>query len=387
VTATNMLAQGDTRRPVALQIEQVELTEIRMPLNFRFETSFGATQERRILLLRLRTDQGEGVAECVAPESAGYCEETIDTAWAVLPTLILPAVLGKRFANATALVGALAPIRGHRMAKAALECAFWEAFARARNLPLWQVLGGVYSQVPVGISLGLQPSTEALLSQVEAAVAQGYRRIKLKIKPGHDLAIVAAVRACFPEIVLSVDANSAYRLSDITTLQKLDEYDLAYIEQPLAHDDLHDHALLQARLATPICLDESIGSPADARKALATQAAHVINIKLGRVGGLLRARQVHDVAEAFSAPVWCGGRLESGVGRAFNLALASLPNFTMPGDTASASRYWRRDIVHEALEAKDGLMDVPQGPGSGVTVDWEYVDTLTARKECYQAGE
>lgn len=364
-----------------MRIERVTLTEIRLPLNFRFETSFGVTRERRILLVRLVADGVEGVGECVAGESPGFSYETVDTAWLVLQDTLVPAVLGQEIATPAELLGRLGTVRGHNMAKAALETAFWDAQARAAGLPLWQLLGGVRRAVPVGVSIGIQPSPAATVAEVDRFLAEGYQRVKLKIKPGWDLEVVRAVRERHPRVALTVDGNSAYTLADLPTFRELDRFQLDYIEQPLAPDDLHDHATLQAHLVTPICLDESIRSPADTRKALATGAARVINVKIGRVGGLLPARQVHDVAQAFGVPVWCGGMLEAGVGRAFNIALATLPGFTLPGDTASASRYWKRDIVHEALEAAEGWMPVPGGPGSGVHVDWEYVARLTARTE------
>lgn len=363
-----------------MRVESVVLTEIRLPLKFVFQTSFGVTRERRAILVRLVGEGTEGVGECVAMQDAGYSYESVDIAWTALERLIVPRVVGKTFPTPAALAAALAPVRGHAMAKAAVEQALWDALARAWGMPLWQLLGGVRTRIPVGVSIGIQPSIEATLDAIARFLDEGYRRIKLKIQPGWDVALIEAVRERYPDVPLTVDANSAYSLADLPTFKALDRFQLGYIEQPLAYDDLHDHARLQAQLATPICLDESITSPADARKALASDAGRVINVKAGRVGGLLAARQVHDVAEAFGVPVWCGGMLETGVGRAFNLALSSLPNFTLPGDTSSSSRYWERDIVHEPLEAEDGLMEVPGGPGSGVTVAWDYVKTVTVRE-------
>lgn len=360
-----------------MRVERVELRVVRMPLNFVFETSFGNTTERSILLVTVYGDGLEGYGECVADEAPLYREETVETARSVLLGAILPRVVGRDFANPEALVQSMAPIRGNRMAKAALETAFWDLWARSLGRPLWQLLGGVRQEMPVGVSLGIQPSIEATIEAVARHVAQGYRRIKLKIRPGWDVAVVEAVRERFPDVPLTVDANSAYRLSDLPVFVALDGLGLDYIEQPLAFDDLHDHALLQARLRTPICLDESITSARDARIALAMGAARVINIKVGRVGGHLEARRVHDVAAAFDAPVWCGGMLEAGIGRAHNLHVSTLPNFTRPGDVASASRYWARDIIHERLEARDGIMSVPDGPGIGVTLDREFVQRIT----------
>lgn len=360
-----------------MRVERAELRVVRMPLRFVFETSFGATAERHILLVTLFGEGLEGWGECVADEAPLYREETVETARSVLAGAVLPRVVGRDFANPEALAQAMAPIRGNRMARAAVETAFWDLWARSLGLPLWQLLGGVRREVPVGVSLGIQPSVEATVEAVARHVAQGYRRIKLKIRPGWDVAVVAAVRERFPHVALTVDANGAYRLSDLPVFLALDGMGLEYIEQPLAYDDLHDHALLQARLRTPICLDESIGSARDARIALATGAARIINVKIGRLGGHLEARRVHDVAGAFDAPVWCGGMLEAGIGRAHNLHISSLPGFTLPGDVSSASRYWTRDIVLEPLEARDGMMAVPDGPGIGVTPDRDFLASIT----------
>ena len=272
--------------------------------------------------------------------------------------------------------------RGHRMTRAMVEMAVWDLWARSLNVPLKALLGGTREAVEVGVSLGIGdiPGT---VERVGAHLAQGYRRIKLKIMPGHDLAVLDAVRAAFPDAHLTVDANASYRLADAAHLARLDRYGLDYIEQPLAFDDMVDHAALQARMATPICLDESLRSAADTRRALVMGAARVVNIKVGRVGGHLEARRIHDLCAAFDVPVWCGGMLESGIGRAHNLHLSSLPGFTRPGDTSSSSRYFARDIVAERLEAADGIMPVPPGPGTGVTLDRAFLDSVTASREVF----
>ena len=299
--------------------------------------------------------------------------------------VLLPGGTGQAIANPQALAPVLDPWRGNRMTKALLEMAFWDLWARSLGLPLKTLLGGKGDGVAVGVSLGIMDEASTL-EQVELHLKQGYRRIKLKIKPGHDLGIVRAVRRQFPECHLTVDANSAYTLADMGLFQRLDEAQLDYIEQPLAHDDIHDHASLQAAIRTPLCLDESIRSAVDTRKALASRAGRVINIKVGRVGGHAEARRVHDVAQAFGAPVWCGGMLESGIGRAHNIHLATLPNFSKPGDTSSASRYFPRDIVQEKLEAADGIMPVPAGPGTGVTLDRPFLESVTRSTETFSAG-
>lgn len=364
-----------------MRIERAELRIVRLPLKFAFQTSFGTTTRRTILLVGLYGGGLEGWGECVADEEPLYREETVSTARAVLAETLLPRVVGRDFADPEQLAQAMAFVRGNRMARAAVETAFWDLWARGLGVPLWQLLGGVRRQVPVGVSLGIQPSIEATLEQVQRHVAQGYRRVKLKIRPGWDVKVVEAVRERFPDLTLTVDANCAYTLADLPVLSALDRLGLDYIEQPLAYDDLHDHALLQARLRTPICLDESITSARDARKALAAGAGRVINVKVGRLGGHLEARRVHDVAEAFEAPVWCGGMLEAGVGRAHNVHVSTLPGFTKPGDVASASRYWETDIVNEPLEAHDGLMPVPEGPGTGVSLNRDVLQRVTVSVE------
>lgn len=368
-----------------MRIDRAELRIIRMPLKFAFQTSFGTTTERTILLVTLYGGGLEGYGECVADEAPLYREETVSTARAVLAEVLLPRIVGREFANPEALVQALAFARGNRMAKAAVETAFWDLWARSLGLPLWQLLGGVRGKVPVGVSLGIQPSIEATVEMVARHVAQGYQRIKLKIQPGWDVKVVAAVRERFPDVALTVDANSAYTLADLPVFTALDGFGLDYIEQPLAYDDLHDHAVLQAHLRTPICLDESVTSARDARKALAAGAGRVINIKVGRLGGHLEGRRVHDVAAAFEVPVWCGGMLEAGVGRAHNIHISTLPNFTKPGDVSSASRYWETDIINEPLEAEGGYMPVPEGPGIGVTLNRAFLDRITVGEQVVAA--
>ncbi len=365
-----------------MKIESIELREVALSLKNPFRTSFGVEQHRRITLVSLYSDGVEGLAECVAGEFPGYSYETVDTAWHVIETYVAPLVLGRSFATAAELLHALRFIRGHNMAVAAVEMAYWDLQAKRLGVPLWQLLGGQLRQIPVGISLGIQDTVQATVDLAVHNVELGYRRVKLKIEPGWDVEMVGAVRAALPNTDLSVDANSAYRLTDAPRLRQLDEFGLAYIEQPLAHDDLIDHVELQAQLATAICLDESIHSAEDARKGLATGAGRVINVKTGRVRGYLAARMVHDVALTFGAPVWCGGMLESGVGRAHNLHLSTLPNFVLPGDTSSSSRYWHEDIVEEPLEAVNGLQEVPTtGAGIGVTLKADMVQRLTRRHQ------
>ncbi|MDA0699795.1 MAG: o-succinylbenzoate synthase [bacterium] len=367
-----------------MRIDQIELREIDLRLKFRFETSFGVEQDRRVLLVTVRGEGGEGVAECVAGEFPGYSYETNETAWSVIRDSIAPVLLGRDFATPAQLLHALRLVRGHNMAVAAVEMAFWDLWARSLDLSLWQLLGGVRTEVSVGVSLGIQSSPQATAELAVAHVAEGYKRVKLKIKPGWDVEVVRAVREALPDVDLTVDANSAYRLVDAATLRRLDDFDLAYIEQPLAYDDLVDHAELQRQLRTAICLDESIHSAEDARKGLQIGAGRIINVKVGRVRGYTQAKRLHDVAVAFGAPVWCGGMLESGVGRAHNLHLSSLEGFVLPGDTASASRYWDEDLVEPLLDAVDGVQQVPQGPGIGVTLKRDLVARLTRKAETFR---
>jgi len=368
-----------------VRLEGIELREVTAHLKFRFETSFGVEQDLRKVLLTLHTEGVEGYGEATSGLSPGYSYETNETVWDTLKHHIIPHVLGRDFSTPAQLLAALSPVRGHNMAVATLETAFWDASAKAAGVPLWVLLGGSRTEHPVGASLGIQESTEKTVETALKHAEQGYKRLKFKIKPGWDVAPLRAVREALPDMPLTVDANSAYSLTDARVFQQLDELGLEYIEQPLAHDDLIDHAQLQRLLATPLCLDESIHSPEDARKGLQLGSGRVINIKVGRVRGHLLARRTHDVALSFGAPVWCGGMLEFGIGRAHNLHLSSLPGFTLPGDTASASRYWDEDIVEPVLDAVDGIQKIPDGPGLGVTLKHDLIDQLTLRHEMFSA--
>lgn len=368
----------------ALRIDGATLRLVRLPLVTPFTIATGTLTEKVFPLLTLRSDGLEGLAEGVMDPLPDYLEETVAGAMDLLTTVLLPQVLGRRFANPESLARELAPWRANHMAKATVEMAFWDLWARSLNLPLQTVLGGAGEAIDVGVSLGIAPVAQTL-ERVAAHLDQGYRRIKLKVKPGHDIALLEAVRGKFPQAHLTVDANCCYTLADAGLIARMDEFALDYIEQPLAWDDIHDHATLQARIRTPLCLDECIRTVDHARKALQTDAARVINIKVGRVGGHLAARQIHDLAQAFQVPVWCGGMLESGVGRAHNIHLSTLPNFTRPGDTSSASRYFTRDIVEQKLETVDGRMPVPQGAGIGVSLDLDYLPHATLSLQDFTA--
>ncbi|MFX0547492.1 o-succinylbenzoate synthase [Roseovarius sp. S1116L3] len=360
----------------SLTVESAEIRLIRLPLINPFTISSGTMHHKVFPLLTLRSGKLEGYGEGVMDPLPSYLEDTIPAALDLAENALLPAVVGQSFDNPAVFERVLAPWRGHWMAKAMFEMAFRDLWAKSLGLPLATVLGGVRSAVPVGVSLGID-DIDCTVKKAQDHAAQGYRRIKLKIKPGHDVELVRAVRDALPNTPLTVDANAAYSLSDMDVLYGLDTMRLDYIEQPLAYDDLHDHATLQARLRTSICLDESIRSAMDVRKALQTDAARVINIKVGRVGGFAEALRIHDVAAAFNAPVWCGGMLEAGVGRAHNIHLASLPNFILPGDTSSSSRYFHTDIVNEPLETDNGLMPLPSGPGVGVTLNRAFIEETT----------
>lgn len=364
-----------------MKIERIELRELAVDLKFRFETSFGVERDLHKVLLVLHSGGLEGYGEVTANRVPGYSYETSSVAWTALTEYVLPRVVGQRFHTPAQLLAAVRGVRGHDMAVAALETAFWDLQAKAAGMPLWQFLGGTRTEIAVGASLGIQAGVEETVESARRHAAEGYRRLKFKIRPGWDVEPLTAVREALPDMALTVDANSSYRLTDAAVFHALDELGLDYIEQPLAHDDLVDHAKLQSLIRTPICLDESVHSAADARKGLALDAGRVINVKLGRVRGHLGARRVHDVALAFGAPVWCGGMLELGVGRAHNLHVSTLENYTLPGDTASASRYWGDDdIVEERLDAEAGLQRVPaSGPGVGVTLRKDLVDRLTVR--------
>lgn len=364
-----------------IRVDSAELLIVNLPLVTPFVISTGTMTSKTFPLLILRGEGIEGIAEAVMDPQPDYLEETIAGAMEFLRNILLPRIIGKRFTSPYELAPILAPWRGNRMAKAVVEMAFWDLWSKSLGLPLKAALGGVGEAVDVGVSLGIAP-IETTLERVDEALAKGYKRTKLKIAQGHDVKLVEAVRNNHPDIKLTVDANTDYGLADTAALQALDTFNLDYIEQPLAFDDIQDHAKLQASLKTAICLDESIRSPSDARKALEIGAAKVINIKVGRVGGFMAARSIHDLCAAFDAPVWCGGMLESGIGRAHNIHLATMANFTKPGDTSSASRYFHRDIINENLEAVNGRMPVPaNGPGIGVTLDREFLASVTSHRE------
>ena len=367
-------------------IEKIELREIRMRLKAPFETSFGITQDRRILLVEAVVDGVSGWGEVTTVESPSYNSETTETAWHVISDFIVPRIIGRDLNKAADAASLLSPIRGHQMAKAGVENALWDAESQLERLPLWKLLGGTLNEIACGVSLGIRENPQSLLRKVEEELRNGYQRIKLKIKPGKDLDFVAAVRKEFPHIRLSVDANSAYELKDAQHLKELDQFDLLMMEQPLQWDDIHSHGKLQSQIRTAICLDECIPNAGHAVAAIEQRACRIINIKLGRVGGHSSAREVHDVCQQHSLPVWCGGMLESGIGRAHNIAMSTLPNFTLPGDVSASQRYWNEDIIEPEVNVTSrGTILVPTTPGLGYAVKRNLVDELTVRIRDWKA--
>ncbi len=370
-----------------MKLEALTLREVRMKLKAPFETSFGVTQERRILLVEAHADGVSGWGEITAGEEPSFSPETTETAWYLVKEVIAPLLVGKTLASAAEVAEALARIRGHEMAKAGVENALWDVEAQQKNLPLWKLLGGAREEIACGVSIGIQKTLDVLLAKIEKELAAGYQRIKIKIKPGWDLEPARAVRERFPGAKLMVDANSAYRLEDAPHLKQLDAFFLMMIEQPLAWDEIYQHAKLQAQLQTPICLDEPIHNARHAAAAIELRACQIINIKLGRVGGHSSARKVHDVCQNASIPVWCGGMLESGVGRAHNVAMSTLPNFSLPGDVSASQRYWDEDIIEpEVTVTPQGTIRVPTAPGLGFAVRRDRVERLTARHETWRAS-
>jgi o-succinylbenzoate synthase len=363
-----------------VKIERVELRLVRLPLVHFFETSFGRIDEKHFILVRVDSDGATGYGECVAEQDPYYSSETNDTVWHIITEFIAPRVLGVEFAHPRDVFPALKSIRGHNMAKAAVEMAAWDLFARQRGEPLSLILGGTRDRIASGVSIGIQKSHGDLIAKVERELAAGYRRIKIKIKPGWDIAAVEAVRARFAAVPLMVDANAAYTLGDADHLAQLDRFDLMMIEQPLDYDDVADHAVLQRRLKTPICLDESIKTVSIARDAIAAGACRIINIKPGRIGGFAPSIALHDLCKAHGIPVWHGGMLESGIGRAANIHLSALPNFSLPGDVSASARYFDPDLIEPPIEvAADGTIGVPTGAGLGVAIRHDRLDKATLK--------
>jgi len=369
-----------------MKIEAITLRELQIPLVHFFETSFGRTYDRRVLLVTLHSDGLEGWGECVAGEEPYYSEEYVDGAWDVIVRYLGPSLLGKTLQSGREVPALLAKVREHRMAKAALENAVWDAEAQEKALPLWNLLGGTRSEIACGVSIGIQDSHEQLFQKIETEVSAGYQRIKLKVKHGWDVGVLQKVRARGPNILLSCDANSAYTLNDLEHLKSFDRFKLLMIEQPLWNDDFYFHARLQKSIETALCLDEAIRSSRDAEAALELGACRILNIKVGRIGGFTDAIAVHDVAQRCGVPVWCGGMLESGIGRSHNVALSTLPNFKLPGDVSASKRYWKEDIIEREVEVSpQGTITISDAPGRGYDLRPDLIEKLTVRKQTLKA--
>jgi len=361
--------------------QSVELTEINLPLVHFFETSFGRTYERRIILVRVEDAGGDdGWGEITCGESPGYSDEWTDSAWVTTEKILAPMVIGKEVDSAADVWNLMKWARGHRMSKAGIETACWDLEAKKLGVPLWRHLGGVKNEIECGVSIGIQDSVEQLIGKIQTELDAGYKRIKIKISPRWDYDVIKAVRKEFGGILLMGDANSAYTLADIDKLKSLDEFDLMMLEQPLGYDDIVDHAKLQAQIKTPICLDEPIKSPDDARKAIELKSGKIINLKNGRVGGHTQSKLVEKVCRENGIPIWCGGMLESGIGRAHNIAISTLAGYTMPGDVSASKRYWHEDIIEpEVGVTSNGTIIAPEKPGIGFEVKWDRVEKLAAR--------
>ena len=372
--------------PQTMKIEAITLREIQMPLVHFFETSFGRTHSRRILLVTVHCDGVNGWGECVAGEDPFYSSEWTESCWSVITRYLAPSVLGGNLEAARDCAALFAKVRGHRMAKAALENALWDAEAKQKGLPLWQLLGGKRSEIACGVSIGIQDSVTQLIDKIQLELAAGYRRIKVKVKPGWDVNVLEKIRSRWADITLSCDANSAYSLDQVEHLRVFDQFNLLMIEQPLWDDDIFYHARLQKELRTAICLDESIVSNRAAAVAAETAACRIINIKVGRVGGFSEAKKIHDICHSRKIPVWCGGMLESGVGRSHNIALSTLENFSLPGDVSASKRYWKEDIIDPEVQVSpQGMIKISDQPGTGYQIKEDMIEKLTTRKETFRA--
>lgn len=370
-----------------MQLRNIELIEINLPLVHFFETSFGRTYERRIILVRVEDSDGaEGWGEITCGESPGYSDEWTDSAWVTTEKILAPMVVGREVRSAADVWGLMKWARGHRMAKSGIETACWDLEAKKLGVPLWRHLGGVNQTIECGVSIGIQDSITQLLEKIRVEVEAGYKRIKIKISPSWDYDVIKAVRKEFGDILLMGDANSAYTLDDSDKLKSLDEFDLMMLEQPLPHDDIIDHAKLQAAIKTPICLDEPIKSPEDARKAIELKSGKIINLKNGRVGGHSQSKQVEKICREAGMPIWCGGMLESGIGRAHNIAISTLAGYTMPGDVSASKRYWHEDVIEPAVEVSaEGTITAPDTPGIGFEVKRERIEKVTKRTTVVKA--
>ncbi|MBY0121424.1 o-succinylbenzoate synthase [Bacillus sp. S/N-304-OC-R1] len=367
-----------------MKIKEITLRHLKMRMKSPFTTSFGTMQDREFILLEAKDENGNsGWGESVAFHSPWYNEETLKTNWHMLEDFLIPAILNKDIKHPDEVSDMFSYIRKNNMAKSTVEGAIWDLYSQEKGISLAKALGGEKTKIEVGISIGIQNTVDDLLKLIDGYVTEGYKRMKVKIKPGWDVDVMREVRKHFPHVPLMADANSAYRLEDIDQLRALDEFDLMMIEQPLASDDIIDHATLQKQINTPVCLDESIHSYEDTRKAIELGSCKIINIKIGRVGGLTESKKIHDLCQQHNIPVWCGGMLESGIGRAHNVALTTLDNFILPGDTAGSSRYWDKDIIDPEVVVKDGYITVPDVPGIGYSPNRETIKQFTVSEKTF----
>jgi O-succinylbenzoate synthase len=367
-----------------MKIEKVVVRRLEMELRFPFETSFGTQTGRELLIVEVYGEGLIGYGECVAGKDPYYSEETVSTASHMLEDYLIPIVFNNEITHPYDIYNSFRRIRGNNMAKASIENALWDLHAKIENRPLAEVVGGEKDKISVGVSIGIQPTPEELIQKVEESIKQGYNKIKIKIKPGKDIEYLRSVREKFPDTPIMADANSAYTLNDINLFIEMDDLNLMMIEQPLAHDDIIDHATLQKAIKTPICLDESIHSTEDARNAIELGSCKIINIKIGRIGGITEAIKIHDLCQEHNIPVWCGGMLESGIGRAHNVAITTLENFIIPGDTAPSARYWTEDIIEpEVTMDSNGYIEAPKGPGIGFTINKKTLDKYTIEEKIY----
>jgi len=368
-----------------MKIEKIELRHIKMELVSPFTTSMGTEYDEEHIIVRVDGEGFTGWGESVAEGTPFYSYETVTTAWHILQDFLIPSILGKDISGIDSAIASYEKVRGHMMAKAGLEAALWDLFAKSKNISLSKMMDGTRNKIDVGVSIGIQSSVPDLIKKIEGYLTEGYKRIKIKIAPGNDIQFVKAVRKEFPDILFQVDANSAYELKHIDLFKQMDDLNLLLIEQPLGYDDIFDHAKLQREIKTDLCLDESIHSLGDTRAAIEMKSCRIINIKPGRVGGYTESIKIHDYCASMHIPVWHGGMLESGIGRAGNVALASLPNFILPGDISASKRYYKQDIVEpEFLVNPDGTMDVPTKPGIGVEVNMKMLDWVTVRSESFK---
>jgi O-succinylbenzoate synthase len=362
------------------KIDQAELLLFPLPLTAPFETSFGSIDHREIIVLRLQAGGITAYGECAADVDPLYSSETNSICWEILKKYLTPMLKDCR--TISQFLESSSPIRGHNMSKATIELGLWDLLAKSQNVPLFRLWNGTKQKIPCGVSVGLQKDIPSLLRKIESHLEEGYRRIKIKIKPGRDIDLIKAIRSELPDIPLMADANAAYTLDQVGIMKNLDQFNLMMIEQPLHYEDIYEHSILQAQVRTPICLDESVHSLRAARAALQLKSCKIINIKTGRVGGHTESIGIHDLAQSQNIPVWCGGMLESGIGRAHNLALASLPNFSLPGDTSASSRYWHRDIINPPVTIdREGFATIPDRPGIGYDVDTEFLNSLVQQRE------